>query len=483
MELLKNKKKLGILSGIVAVSIIAGVVSVNAGTSMKVKSCSVSSGSLAQYTELNGNIVSNTVKDYYSRVDSRIGRILVREGDYVKKGDLLISYDEEDLKLRTELAKANASSQQEGLNGRIQADHRMEDMYSEASSSLLELDSEIAMYQAEIDRLEESIAAKKARLADEGASLQISLIDCTSSLDNADATSCDGISSDDILSLDNSKKIEQELLQKKIQYNAYEQNYNSELLYMQQLQSEYSVKLADCKQRRSEMVSLKNTSYTSLMTDKDKEALELEKTSNELSNTDIMNDLQAAAEGITADFDGIITSIDTAEDVRVSAGTKLLTLESSDDIAVKFNVNKYDIDSLSEGQEANVKIRSKNYTGKVSRIERMTGRGSSDSANVGVEIKLDEPDSDIILGLEAKAYVNTASLEGVLTVAIDALCEEEEGTYVFVARDNKAVKIPVVVGVKNDDAVEIVSGLTEGDIAIWNDTEELTDGMSIRFEK
>ena len=471
MELLKNKKKLGILSGIVAVSIVAGVVSVNAGTSMKVKSYTVSYSDIAQYTELNGNIVSDTVKDYYSKVDARIGKVLVREGDYVKKGDLLISYDEEDLKLKTELAQAQAGSRDESLNGKLSADSRIAGMYAEAASSISSLDNDIAMYQAEIDRLDAQIISAKAALANEGARLQVSLIDCTNDLGETK------LDDDDILS-DNYERI-----QKDIQYNAYEQNYNSQILSMEQLKNEYSVRLADCKQRRSEMFSQKNSTYSSLMTDRDKEALELERTSYELTNEDIMNDLQAASEGITADFDGIVTKIDTAEEVRVTAGMKLLTLESSDDIAVKFNVNKYDIDSLCEGQEANVKIRSKNYTGKVSRIDRMTGRGSQDSANVGVEIKLDEPDSDIILGLEAKAFVNTAALTSVLTVSVDALCEEEEGTSIFVARDNKAVKIPVVIGVKNDDVVEIISGLNEGDIAIWNDTEELTDGMSIRFEK
>ncbi len=465
-----NKKKLGILSGVIALSVVAGVVSVNAGTSMKVRSYTIASGDLAQYTELNGNIVSDTVREYYSRVDSRIGKVLVKEGDYVKKGDLLISYDEEDLKLKTELAKANASSKDESLNGRLSADSRMAGMYAEASSAMSSLDNDIAMYQAEIDRLDAQIISAKAALANEGARLQVSLIDHADDKANAD------LDDNDILS-DNYNRI-----QKDIQYNAYEQNYNSQILSMEQLKNEYSVLLADCKQRRSEMFSQKNSTFSSLMTDKDKEALELERTSYELTNEDIMHDLEAAAEGIKADFDGIVTEINTAEDVRVSAGMKLLTLESSDDIAVKFNVNKYDIDALSEGQEANVKIRSKNYTGKVSRIDRMTGRGSSDSANVGVEIKLDEPDSDIILGLEAKAFVNTAALNNVLTVAVDALCEEEEGTFVFVARDGKAVKVPVVTGVKNEDVVEIVSGLSEGDIAIWNDTEELTDGMSIRFE-
>lgn len=476
MNLLKNlsvnvnKKKLGILSGVIALSVVAGVVSVNAGTSMKVRSYTVASGDLAQYTELNGNIVSDTVREYYSRVDSRIGKVLVKEGDYVKKGDLLISYDEEDLKLKTELAKANASSKDESLNGRLSADSRMAGMYAEASSAMSSLDNDIAMYQAEIDRLDAQIISAKAALANEGARLQVSLIDHADDKANAD------LDDNDILS-DNYNRI-----QKDIQYNAYEQNYNSQILSMEQLKNEYSVLLADCKQRRSEMFSQKNSTFSSLMTDKDKEALELERTSYELTNEDIMHDLEAAAEGIKADFDGIVTEINTAEDVRVSAGMKLLTLESSDDIAVRFNVNKYDIDALSEGQEANVKIRSKNYTGKVSRIDRMTGRGSSDSANVGVEIKLDEPDSDIILGLEAKAFVNTAALNNVLTVAVDALCEEEEGTFVFVARDGKAVKVPVVTGVKNEDIVEIVSGLSEGDIAIWNDTEELSDGMSIRFE-
>ena len=465
-----NKKKLGILSGVIALSVVAGVVSVNAGTSMKVRSYTVASGDLAQYTELNGNIVSDTVREYYSRVDSRIGKVLVKEGDYVKKGDLLISYDEEDLKLKTELAKANASSKDESLNGRLSADSRMAGMYAEASSAMSSLDNDIAMYQAEIDRLDAQIISAKAALANEGARLQVSLIDHADDKANAD------LDDNDILS-DNYNRI-----QKDIQYNAYEQNYNSQILSMEQLKNEYSVLLADCKQRRSEMFSQKNSTFSSLMTDKDKEALELERTSYELTNEDIMHDLEAAAEGIKADFDGIVTEINTAEDVRVSAGMKLLTLESSDDIAGRFNVNKYDIDALSEGQEANVKIRSKNYTGKVSRIDRMTGRGSSDSANVGVEIKLDEPDSDIILGLEAKAFVNTAALNNVLTVAVDALCEEEEGTFVFVARDGKAVKVPVVTGVKNEDIVEIVSGLSEGDIAIWNDTEELTDGMSIRFE-
>ena len=223
MEFLKDRKKIAILSGIVAVSIVAGVVSVNAGTGLKVKSAPVQTGDLSKYTELNGNIVSNTTKEYFSRVDSRIGKIYVREGDYVKKGDLLLSYDEEDLNLKIELAKANADSKVEGVNGRLAADSRMAGLYSQAQSNLASLDDEIAMYQAEIDRLDAQIVAAKAALADEGARLQVSLIDCTNDKDS------DDLDDDDILN-DRTERI-----QKDIQYNAYEQNYNSQIISMQQL--------------------------------------------------------------------------------------------------------------------------------------------------------------------------------------------------------------------------------------------------------
>ena len=93
---------------------------------------------------------------------------------------------------------------------------------------------------------------------------------------------------------------------------------------------------------------------------------------NEISSSEKLEDLEAAKEGIKADFDGIVTEINVTEGSTIGKGTTLFTLKSTNDIVIKSSVNKYDIVNVEEGQPASVTIKNKEYAGKVSRIERMT---------------------------------------------------------------------------------------------------------------
>ena len=156
-----------------------------------------------------------------------------------------------------------------------------------------------------------------------------------------------------------------------------------------------------------------------------------------------------------------------------------MTLASMEDVVIRSNVNRYDIIHIEEGQQATVNIKNRPYDGKVTRIEKMT-RDSGSGVGVGVEITLDAPDDAIILGIEAKSKVQTANLTDILCVPLAALSEEEEGTYVFVEKEGKAVRVPVECGIRNDEMVEICSGLAEGEQVVWNDTQELTDGMAVK---
>ena len=117
----------------------------------------------------------------------------------------------------------------------------------------------------------------------------------------------------------------------------------------------------------------------------------------------------------------------------------------------------------------------------MSRIEKKT---SEDGATPGirVELKVDEPDDSIILGIEAKTNVRTAMLAYALLVPTDAVCSDDDGDYVFVIKDNKALRRPVEVGVRNDEMVEITSGLQEGETVGWDDMSELTDGQKVKVQ-
>ncbi len=460
ITILKEKKKAVLIATVLIAAVAVAGISIKSNAAMTVSAYTVDKGTLDSNVEVNGTVESNLEKVFYSELDARIGTVHIKEGDFVKKGDVIISYDKEDIERLEALTNLQAQADLGSYNNSMQTGSRTAGLYGEAKRNLATLDQQIAETQEAITRTQNNLAERKADLADFGAKLQISLIDW------ADKPDSD----------------EYENLQKMVQTNAYEQQYADDIVQMQEELNTLNVQLANLKEYKSEMTSQKASTVMGLMTEGAKEQLEAVKEANELTSSDKLADYEKAKEGIKADFDGIVTRINAIEGSTVSRGIELLTLKSTEDIVIKSSVNKYDIVNIEEGQPATVKIKNRDYAGKVSRIERMT-KDSGTGSGIGIEITLDEPGDDIILGLEAKSTICTANLSEVVRIPLDALSEDEEGSYVFVARDGKASKEFVECGIRNEEMVEIRSGLSEGSLVVWKDTEELTDGMGVKVNK
>ncbi|MBQ9332764.1 MAG: efflux RND transporter periplasmic adaptor subunit [Lachnospiraceae bacterium] len=454
-----NKKKVTVISLITVAALAVGGISLNASAAIKVNSYTASTGNLSRVTEINGNVVSNKTESYYSLIDGRIAQIAVKEGDFVKKGDLLIAYDTEEIDRMISLTDYSMKETAGNCDNVIQTGGRNAGLYSEAKNNLEVLEQQITDTQAAIDRAQNRLVTKQAQLADFGAKLQISLIDYSD-----DPTSSD-----------------YENLSKMAASNAYAQQYDPEIISLQQELNTLNVQLASYKELKAQMVSQKTSSTMGLITSGAKEQVEATKASSELNGTVAIDKYEEARDGIKAEFDGVVTSIGVIENSTVMTGTPMITIESTKDVVIKMNVNKYDILDMEVGQSASCMIKSKEYTGQVSRIEHMTGNDGT--SGIGVEVTLDEPDENIILGLETKVRIDSASLENILIIPLDALCEDEEGEYVFILNDDQADKCFVETGVRNDDEVQIVSGLYEGDTVIWNDETELTDGQDVKIIK
>jgi RND family efflux transporter MFP subunit len=271
--------------------------------------------------------------------------------------------------------------------------------------------------------------------------------------------------------------------QQLVQKNAYEQQASPEVIAMQEEINRLTVQLTNFKEYKALMESQKAATDTSRLTAGQKEALEAQKAMAELTSKETIAKLEASKSGIVAQFDGIVTDIAVVEGCDIVRGMSLVTLASSEEIIVKCTVNKYDIQSIEEGQVTSSKIGNTDYTGKVTRIERITGSDAGSTPGVGVEITLDTPDEAIILGLDSKTKVSIAAVEGTMCIPKSAAVEEDGKTYVFVEKDKKAVRKEIETGVKNDDMIEVCSGLKEGEIVVWNEEVEMKDGMDIRVSR
>jgi len=105
---------------------------------------------------------------------------------------------------------------------------------------------------------------------------------------------------------------------------------------------------------------------------------------------------------------------------------------------------------IKEGQKAIITIGSREYEGEVLRINRMAEQNNSGAAVVGAEIKILNPDSDVILGVEAKVVINTEKVENAVLVPITAVNVDMDGEFVYVVEDNILVKKPVTTGISTD---------------------------------
>ncbi len=449
-----TKKTVGIIAGVLVVVLIASnVVSAKTGgTSVEVAKAVV--GDMVSEVEINGNVVSKLSKTYYSDIDGKIGSICFEEGEPVKKGDILITYDADDLEYRATQAELTAQINEDNYKDKIASNGKTVGMYSEANGSLKSLDEQIMFYQTSIVQLDAEIEKKKAALANEGANLQISLMECDP---------------DDY-----------ENLQKQVQRNTYEQAHNKDLVQMMTTQQYYKENLSECKTKKAEMESQKKSSYSSMMTESGKESLEMSQQSSELSDALTMENIEKAKSGIVSDFNGVVTKITAKEGGVAGKNTELITVESTDDLVVSFKLGKFDMENVREGQKASVKIRNKNYSGVVSKLDRKVTDDGKGNSGVGMEIRLDEVDDDIIIGVESKATIDTGSVENALMVPKGAIYSSTEGEYVYVVKDDKAVKTDVEVGIYTADDIQILSGLSEGDTVVLAGETEIKDGEKIK---
>ena len=404
-------------------------------------------------------------RSYFSIVDGRIGNVHVKEGDLVKKGDILISYDMEEITLARALTELDVRADQGGYDDSKQSKGRVAGLYGEAKNSLAELEQQIVTTEAVIITTQKALTDRQSELSERGAQLQ------------ADLACCNVGEGDD----PNDVQRARDNIQKEIAKNQYDQQYDPDIVRKQEELQFLNYLMTSYKEKKSVMESQKAATQLNLQTEGGNEQLEAVKEADDLINESKLKDYAEASAGITADFDGVVTKLCVSEGSSVSEGQELIQIRSLENVAVVCYVNKYDIINIEEGQSASAHIKNRDYSCHVSRIEKMT---SDDGATPGirVELAIDDADDSIILGIESKTKVQTAMLAYALLVPVDSVCEDDEGEYVFVIKDGKAFRRSVVTGVRNDEMAEVCEGLQAGETIGWDEMSELTDGQKVKVK-
>lgn len=181
---------------------------------------------------------------------------------------------------------------------------------------------------------------------------------------------------------------------------------------------------------------------------------------------------------------GTVLQINVSEEEVVDRTTTLMTVADLDNMEVVIAVDELDINKIKLGQQANITsdvYPDENFTGKVAKIS-MEGTSQSGVTTYDVTIKLDDRKS-LMSGMNVDVEILADSRENVLTVPIDAI-HKFNGEYMVTVKDSSNNKndVKVELGLATKDKVEIISGLNEGDVVIYNAAQSKTTNMPAEMQ-
>ncbi|MBO4900449.1 MAG: biotin/lipoyl-binding protein, partial [Lachnospiraceae bacterium] len=156
MGILKNKKAMTITAVAIAAVVGVGGMTLHANAALKVNSYAASTDTIVKIVEVNGNVVSDNTASIYSNINGKIASVNYKVGDYVKKGDTIISYDNDDIEQKIALAEYSMQESFGAYDNIIQSGGRSAGLYSEAKNTLSTLETQINDTQAAIDNLNRS---------------------------------------------------------------------------------------------------------------------------------------------------------------------------------------------------------------------------------------------------------------------------------------------------------------------------------------
>lgn len=181
--------------------------------------------------------------------------------------------------------------------------------------------------------------------------------------------------------------------------------------------------------------------------------------------------VNALPQNIVAGQDGTIQELNAKKLNTLSKGTVAVAIKTSDTQMVEMNVGKYDIVKMALGQTAEITLGSKTYQGTVSEI----GTAADEKSNVKVKIQVDNPDESFIPGMEVDVEVLTYSNPSVLALPVESVKTDRTGDYCYTVELTdpekqvyRPVKTYVTLGNSSDQYIEVLDGLTEGQLVVDN---------------
>ena len=467
-------------------------VSLPAASGSYVRTVTLQKGTLEDSISATGTVQSSDVSNVTTDLKYTVKTVNVQVGDSVEEGDVICTLDTSELeesiqKLQESLADAKAEAQKQYEKAQAsltEAEENVKSTYDDMKEAEDERDSAksayetaaaaVKGYQAEVDAANADLLTKlNARQAAldaytaAGGTVDENGDPVTSATSEAASTAADLSALADALVKANGeyKSAEQTLktAEANLQTAQSASNYTSLSSAYNQAQTAYE----QAKTTYENAIKTSETAEESRDT-----ALE---NYNKAGESDELEELQSQLEKCTlkAETSGKVTAVNATVGSAIDGAAA--TIQDTDSLKISITIAEYDIGSVSEGMHAVITsdVIDGEINGTLTQISPTASGGGSSSSTFSAEVTVDDENSGLLIGTNAKVQIIQSTTEDVFTVPLDAIEEKEDGTSVIYVQSGEEngepvfEEVQVVVGATNDYYAE-VSGV------------DLEEGMIVR---
>ncbi len=415
----------------------------------------VTRGDIVQTISTSGYVDSSDRNDYSPAVSGEVLYSL-RQGDIFNKGDILLEIDNSQQQLLIAQAEENLNSARNSLDtARIN--------YQQALDS-----NHIAIQLSETSAMQSELSARNAFTALENAnnmadkskeSARVALENAEKLLQEAKGETLIVISDTQLAQYEANVEsarasYESAKAQGTSSSKSAEGSYDQSLLNQS---TTYWSNLSSTRSARTQIdLAAKNIALA-------ESQLKLSEINLEMAKLDLDNNI------IYASYDGMVFSSTYKEGQYASPGMSAISVINND-FVIKADINEIDVVNIKEGQDVDITLDAyyeNKFSGEITGISPI-------STNIGGVVSFEltvTPESEnaprLLYGLSASLDITTSAVEDVLYVPVQSVYEEDGNTYIdLVTEDGNIEKRQITTGASNYDFVEIISGLSEGDVIL-----------------
>lgn len=163
-------------------------------------------------------------------------------------------------------------------------------------------------------------------------------------------------------------------------------------------------------------------------------------------------------------------------------------------LEVSFMINKGDLASVAVGKKVNIESETgATLEGEVTFVaavasastgvdlNSLLGGSSGSAGGIKTVVTINEPDSGIVIGLDADVSIETEQKQDCVTVPVESITYDDKHAYVFVYDPTEKIIRQTVVetGILDGTYYEILSGVEQGDIIVRTPVSIMLDGDKV----